>query len=301
MDRFLMDLEALADRLYGKYALILSELYGHTYDLAALNRLAKERPALRIIDMAMTVPTEPLLGRMERNDFAVVSFGMGKCLYAGWGGVAFTRDGALANEVRRLRDLSLVPGNVKLSFERIAQISFRTAVHNLGLYGLGKKLHGNPSESEDIYPRHERRSTEALPVYWKAPSTYLDRRLILHNLRLSHRNADLRCAQASRYREHLQNVNGVTLPEHSQYPLSFFTVRVRAENRSLFQNALSRRGISVGTLFGVGSYLSSELFPNAHCIAREVLNLPINTALKDNDIDRICESIDHCLSHQQFV
>ncbi len=299
---FLMDLTALAAASSGKYALVLSELYGLTYDLAALQSCALNPPAIRIFDMAMTVPTGPLLKRLTGNDFGVISFGLGKCFYAGWGGMGFTNDRALADEIRRRRDSCLAPVSLKLTLSRIVQIYVRTVVHYCGLYGIARILRRKPLAKEAAPQPPEQNSASVyqppagLPLPWKAPSTYLDRRLILYNLRHAHWHAELRLAQAARYHKNLQHVRGLGLPEHSNHPLSFYTIRVPAHTKKLIQDDLWQRKISTGTLFDPESHIQPEQFPNANRIAGEVLNLPINTTLKDRDIDQICQCVAQCAS-----
>src|SRR6185369_10185549 len=91
-----------------EHALVLSEPYGHAYDLEALDRASAVKPKIRIVDSALAVPHRALFARLRGNDFAVVSFGSGKTVYAGWGAMGFTRDAALAKEVRKIRDGMLV-------------------------------------------------------------------------------------------------------------------------------------------------------------------------------------------------
>jgi dTDP-4-amino-4,6-dideoxygalactose transaminase len=299
---FLLNVEALRPYLTGRYALVLSELYGHTYDLAAMAALSKNPPVIRIIDMAMTVPTQQLMARLKENDFGVISFGMGKCLYAGWGGMGFTNDEVLAHKIRRLRDQAVGPANLKLIGRRIVQIWGRTAIHNLGLYGAARWMQKKALAGK-APPRHQERKADGLDLttngwsaHCAAPSTYLDRQLILYNLQQSQWHAQLRCAQAARYRKNLQDVRGIVLPEESVFPLSFFTIRLRADVRKQVKEELWRKGISTGTLFAPERYLPPDQFPNANRLANEILNLPINPTLMDGDIDRICEGVATCVS-----
>ena len=99
-------------------ALVLCEVYGHTYNLAELERRAASTPAVRIVDMAMAVPCPALFQRLGSYDFGVISFGDGKSMYAGWGGIGFARERALAEAVRRLRDLALAQGDFPLLLRR---------------------------------------------------------------------------------------------------------------------------------------------------------------------------------------
>ncbi len=57
-------------------------------------------------------------------------------MYAGWGGIGFAHERALAEAVRRLRDLSLAQGHSKLLWQRALGIGLRTAAHYPWVYGL---------------------------------------------------------------------------------------------------------------------------------------------------------------------
>lgn len=95
-DGFLMDDQALLRSQSGKNALVLCEVYGHTYDLEQVSQSVPSHPLVRIVDMAMAVPHQKLFERMQTSDFAVISFGAGKSRYAGWGAVGVARSSALA-------------------------------------------------------------------------------------------------------------------------------------------------------------------------------------------------------------
>ena len=63
---FLMDPQVIRrDATNGRYALVLCEVYGHSYDLATLSKEVRVPPLIRIVDMAMTVPDAPLPSRLS--------------------------------------------------------------------------------------------------------------------------------------------------------------------------------------------------------------------------------------------
>src|SRR5437588_7753981 len=96
---FLMQPEALADSRSGTHALVFCETYGHCYERTQLEGEGSAAATVRIIDMAMSVPQRMLFERFRGNDFAVISFGAAKSMYAGWGAMGFTRDEGLAGAV----------------------------------------------------------------------------------------------------------------------------------------------------------------------------------------------------------
>lgn len=293
--RFLMDAAAIADAAVAPHALILCEMYGHTYDLAAVDSATRIIPRIRILDMAMTVPSGALLARLHGNDFAVISFGIGKCLYAEWGGMAFTRDAALAQEVRRLRDAGRSAAGPFLGLQRTLRILLRTAVATPEVFTLSRTVRRSIAPR----PRNIRGSKNAAtgakpgmaPAEWRLPSTRLDRQLIHRHLELSQWYTARRLALAARYHELLRNVPGIVQPPPSAQPLSHYTIRVSAAARAEIQSRLRAEGIAAGTLFEFGRYLSPQEFPNASAVAAEVLNLPLSVDLEAAQIEHIAAAV----------
>jgi len=302
---FLMDPDAVDKASSGKYAVVLSEMYGYTYDLCRLPSAAGIAPAVRIVDMAMTVPSRVLLGRLAGSDFGVSSFGVGKCMYAGWGGMGFTHDASLAKEVRSIRESFLAAGGAWLPLKRALLVLQRTAMHQLNLYRLyrfAKALRdglltrqGTQAPTRTGLSERWKRKDD-LSAEWRLPSSPVDRRLALHNLRQSEWYCRQRLALAARYHENLRDRQGITRPPSSIYPLSHYTLRVSAAARRLVQSCLWARGVAVGTIFDFPGYLSAEEFSNASLVASEVLNLPLNVNLSVADVDYISECVADCVT-----
>ncbi len=289
---FLLDPAAIANASSDHHGLVLCEMYGHTYDLRRLEATVRPQPAIRILDMAMTVPTRRLLERISGNDFGVVSFGIGKSMYAEWGGMGFTRDGFLAAEVRRLRDSCRVTGGPLLGAERTLRILLRTAVSTPEFFIFSRKMRASLSSQQT--PSKGALAAwrqSGLPAAWRFPSTELDRKLIGRHLQQSEWYAARRLALAARYAQNLQNVAGIIQPPFSQDPLSHYTIRVSAVARSAIRSRLRHGGIAAGTLFEFPTYLSRRDYPHASLVASEVMNLPLSVNLSPADVDRVCERL----------
>jgi len=295
-DLFLPDESAMGHPA-GGHAVIVSELYGHPADLERLARAPGPAPRLRVIDMAMSIPSAGLLERLRGNDVALVSFGPCKCLYAGWGAMAFTRDDALASALRRERDAALSRPTWRLALGRAAYLFTRTLAHHRLLYGrlrqrmepssLGESVRGAEVTAFPAAWRDDRdRSDE-----WRLPSTGVDRALIRHNLARTAAYVERRTALAERYRRNLRGAAGLVLPPESPWPLSHFTVRVAAGERARIRSALLSAGIDLGMVFGYPGHLAPRDYPNAARIASEILNLPINADLAPAEADRISEHL----------
>lgn len=293
-DTFLMDQASLASKTCDNCAVVLSEIYGYSYEPYSLDRDISVAPRLRIIDAAMTIPTPQVFKRLQGHDCVIFSFGIGKCLYAGFGGIVLTKDSALVGEIRKQRDARLRRETLMLMIMREAKIFCRTLAHARWLYGFLHKFRRPPSDLETFPSAWF--GGEGASEEWYLPSTHLDRKLVVHNLERRTELYERRVALARRYHENLAGVAGIILPGLSPYAMSHYTIRVPSQFRDGVQAALWRLGIDTGTLFMCPSYLSPERYPNTSRISRQVLNLPLDASLTNDDVDYICGCIIHCAS-----
>jgi len=312
-DSFGMESMALRTACGGDHALVLSEPYGHTYDLGQLAQRAASTPRIRIVDSAMAVPHRSLFDRLRGNDFAVVSFGAGKNTYAGWGAMGFTRDAALAAEVRNLRDALAAPRDLKLTLKRAASIGLRTAAQNPLVFSAARKLwyqasalRSKPSPPKAAAPSP---STTGFPTAWsdtktyspewRLPSTHVDRGLALRNLELAETVHAKRLELARRYHTNLASVKGLILPPVSPFALSHFTVRVNAGIRSRLKDQLLRRGVYTISLWAFNAHLNPQEFPNAYRLCWEVVSLPLSPWMSVRQVDEVCEVLIRCLGENE--
>jgi dTDP-4-amino-4,6-dideoxygalactose transaminase len=294
---FLMNRQSLAEKQVGDYAIVLCEIDGYTYDLSEVARLAAREPAIRIVDMAMTVPGREHFERLKDNDVAVISFGAGKCMYAGWGGMVFTRNIELANKVRQIRDASLARCHVTLFIKRSLRMIALNLMYKNVSYGVlkrikdAKRLRGQRIRSQpDSAPQYPSQNSP-ISEEWFLPTTYLDRRLMVHNLKNAEEYSKRRLLLAQRYNNNLKGVNSIICPQVSAYPMNYYTIRVKTDLRSLIYQCLCKDGIDAGMLFDFSRSISKEMFPCAYKVSCEVLNMPLNVDLNLSDIDRISESV----------
>ena len=298
-DGFLMGVESLRAAEQGQTCTVFCEVFGHVYDFSDQSRTgAKSERKSRIVDMAVTVPSRTLLGRLADNDIALLSFGAGKCMTSGWGGLGFTRDSGLAAEIRSLRDASLERETGRLRFTRSAKILAQTALYGRPFYGAARRFRDRPVVAKGRARTGAAHSAVGLDGtlggYWQLPSTGVDRRLCQHNLDRAGEYESKRLHDASRYRNNLGGVAGIHLPPSSDNALSHFTVRVSAQRRSEIRQCLWQAGVDVGTYFAFPSFLSRHDYPNSYRLSSQVLNLPLGPGLDDYDIDRISAVLISC-------
>lgn len=286
---FLMQPSFLTTQLGENCAVVLCEIYGYSYETYEIS----EVPRIRIIDAAMTVPIPQLFERVKDKDCGILSFGIGKCMYAGYGGMAVSRNRSLIDEIRTVRDAYLSQETLLLSIRRRIEITLRTLVHTRWLYGLLYKCRRPPSDLT-AFPSAWA-GDRSLSREWYLPSTSFDRRLVLHNLENRTQFVERRKQLARRYQQNLQGVAGVNLPRLSRDAMSHYTIRVSAKARDVIQNGLLSLGVDAGTLFRFPSYLVRDRYPNARRIGSEVLNLPLDASLTDEDVDYISECVIRCL------
>jgi dTDP-4-amino-4,6-dideoxygalactose transaminase len=281
--------------------IVLCEAYGHPYDLGHSGNSGVSAPPIRIIDMAMSVAEPARLARLGSHDFAVVSFGPGKSMYTGWGGIGFARDKNLAQSVREARDATLVRGGLKLAAGRSARTLLRTLAHNPAVYSLARKLYDRQPTSAPTATH----SATAMPsswlddrtmsAEWRLPATGSDRGLGLWNLKHSSGFAAVRANLAQRYNENLKSASNVIRPPPSEFALSHYTIRLSPEIRWRVKELLYRAGIYTVTLWGFLPHLDKNQFPNTFRLSSEVLNLPLSAWMSVHDVDFVCEKLVHCV------
>jgi dTDP-4-amino-4,6-dideoxygalactose transaminase len=292
-----MDEAAMKSAQVGNYALMLCEIYGYTYDLSQVTRQATTTPGIRIVDMAMTVPIRDHFDRLEDSDFAVTSFGAGKCMYAGWGGMGFTRDKVLADKVRRMRESSVSPCTLLLLFKRSFKIIAKNLFNAPIAYGFLKRMRDvkrsmwQNSDPESLVSMIYSVSQQPVSRQWYLPTTYVDRSLMLYNLEHIEQYCEYKKTLARRYHDNFDGVPGIIRPDSSLYALSHYPIRVESGIRPLLKKYLSKSGIDVGALYFFPTCLSESDYPNTSRITCEVLDLPLYVRLSLGDIDWICESV----------
>lgn len=308
-DGFLLEAGALRPTDSEPYAVLLSEVYGHTYDLVALRERGGAAPQLRLVDLAGGVLHPALLSRLEKSDIGLVSFGRGsKALYCGWGGMAFCPDARLGASLRALRDAEMSPASRKVSGEHWLHLLLVSLLRLPGVYGWKRRLQG--------IPRRRRSSAPAVPVSVAQPRQLpgpsrefrvlpgaLERRLLLNNLAQLPEHISRRLELVSRYRQNLRHHAPIVLPPESSDVLSHFTIRVPGSIRQGLVGALEERGIEAGRLFFfsyemleyrdfvVPSRFRPKQYPNTLRTASEVVNLPLFPSLTVSQVDWICETV----------
>ncbi len=271
-------------------AVILSEMFGQRFSVAELSQPLVSEAACRVFDMAMAIPTPQDMQRMKDADVTVLSFGLGKSLYAGWGGMALTHCRDTATELRRLRNAALRPAGVLSRTKWNAQLIARTAAHQPVIYRqlreLKQRKNGDQNSAEES--AFTRQSHE-----WHRPPTGYSATKSVENWNNTEQFSERRRQLCHEYSRQLgEAAVHIQLPESTHAALSHYSIRIHEHHRIPLRQHLWNNGIDVGTLFPFPEHLCSPSdFPNASSASKEVLNLPLSNQLTTEDVTKICNSI----------
>lgn len=291
-DGYLMSRDELCAAAQPGACLVLCEVYGLPYDENLLRATEETRPRLRVLDMAMGIPDPSRLARMLPNDVALFSFGFGKSLCAGGGGLACFRDAALAERVRGLRDAMIVEtssvARLLGDLSVLASVSIRTRL----LCRTAGRIAEVRRRREAAGPRRHGQSEVARPQYfgpeWTHAMPPLERRLALHNLGRAEASARIRRQQAELYFHSLQGTGLLRGVGERSLPESHFPISVPAVLRAPLRRYLRRCGIDAGEEFIFSGALKSATYPIARRASEKVLTLPLGERVSLADVRRIC-------------
>ncbi len=247
----------------------------------------------------MCMPEPNDFRRLKKGDAAVLSFGLGKCLYAGWGGLLLTRSPDFAARIRDLRNSLVARETRKTRLRHGLQVFASTAAHNRLLYGTGRgvaewrnrRARKAPSIATPVATSSDRIETE-LSREWTEPMTPLNRTLALANLRRAAEWRELRRRKAAAYYRCLASTAGLVRGiDGEMLPESHFPIRVAANVRSELRQYLARRGIDTATYFPLPQGLKRADFPNAARASDEVILLPLGRCIRKNEIEMVARHV----------
>ena len=294
-DSFLMSPEAIGAVAEPGCSLLLSEIYGIPYDSEAVEKRSGAHPALTVLDLAMCVPSAARMKRLSPNEVALYSFGWGKPMYAGWGGIACFRDPVLAGRAREIRDQWIVPPTLGLRFRHAYSVFQKVAMNQRLIYGLTHHQHLYRMLRKRAAPLQEQgcrqKSSGDMPPQWTRPMTAVNRKLALYSLRHITESSDLRRLQAEIYSRLLVEPGAVRGPAIDALPQSHFPVRIPAAVRDEMCDHLRGRGIDTGTLFPLPAGLSRDRYPHAARAADEVVTLPLGPSVSLDEVRMISDRV----------
>lgn len=236
-------------------AIIPVSLYGQPADMDAIQAIADKHNLKVIIDGAQSFGST-YKGKTDSNlgDISCTSFFPAKPLGCyGDGGAVFTNDDALADKMKSLR----LHGQTKRYYHKYI--------------GMGGRL-----------------DTIQAAVL---------------NVKLAHYSKDLVLRQevAKKYTNALKNNSNLVLPFVAEERTSAWAqYSIRVQNRDTLQEKLKEHGIPTAVHYPMPLHLQESFtylgykegdLPIAEKITQEIISLPMNPYLSDDEIDYICEKI----------
>lgn len=289
-------------RNHNEYGIVLSEVFGIRYHNSAANSFLRGA-GLRIFDMAMCIPTPQDIQRLVDSDVALISFGLGKSLYAGWGGMAFTKDRGMADSLRKCRDQDIRTDSLTVALRKTASVWLRTAAHSRSLYKFSRRAVSSRTEVVAASEHHLASASAPEKLHtaeWRQSPASFHLKLAAANLKQSHTFGQDRLFYSNIYRSELTrltlNTSGndaalLTLPPECNDAMSHFSVRVGGGLRDELRTCLWQNGIDTATLFPFPAAADAATSPNAYRLTQEILGLPLSNGLGEHNIRRICSLI----------
>jgi dTDP-4-amino-4,6-dideoxygalactose transaminase len=253
----------------------------------------------------MCIPQAADFQRLTANDCAVVSFGLGKCLYAGWGGLLLTQNSEQASRVRELSRRMVAEDSLSNRCRHAFEVLARTTAHLRILYGLGRKLADWRNRPSTRSPVVQQPAPEEMPQQpmidpdrsrgqgrsreWREPMTTLNRKLARRNLIVAEEAIDLRRRQAEIYRRILEPSKTLFVAGSESLPQSHFPIGIASGMRSEFRRLLASEGIDTGTYFPFPRSLQRSIYPNASRAADEVVLLPLGPCVSQREVEVIAK------------
>jgi len=282
--------------------LLLSEVYGIPYHPQLIEEKSGIKPHLRILDLAMCIPSLERMKQLKPKDVALFSFGWGKPMYAGWGGIACFHDPELAGRVRDIRDRWNLGESLALSFGRACRTFFRVIANQRSIYRISHQRHlyhlyeavrlkRNQNAKKRCAPPNPAFSEREASPEWTRPMTPLNRKLALNNMRNAMRDIKLRRNQAEIYYRLLVEPGLVSGTNINCLPQSHFPIRVTPDVRDRMRDFLRGKGIDTGKLFPFPCGLDRSSYPNASKAADEVVTLPLGPSITSDEIKLIAECV----------
>jgi dTDP-4-amino-4,6-dideoxygalactose transaminase len=252
------------------------------------------QPVIRVVDMGSMAPTPRLFSRLAKGDWAVVSLGVAKCLYSGWGALGFTDDEALARDVRSIRSTHMRQERLGWTLLHAFKVTRKALLNQRRIYPWATRLRtslSKLSQSKSIGSARVCADNMGLSAReWSEPMTFFDRKLAMRNLSILEKFQEIRMRIVRRYQELFSGASKIRQVQHPGECISHYVVRVESSVRERMRYSLFARGVDTGILYPYPSHLLPAAYPKSKTLSDEILNLPLHTGLCIEDVDFIASN-----------
>ena len=277
-------------------AILVQHTYGIAGPVAELVALARRNGWLVFEDCALALNSYSDRYRLGSfGDAAIFSFEMTKTVTGGWGGLALVHDAAIAKRIAISH--AILP---KLGFGSVAreavQIMLSTVLFKPEIFGIGKyavallyrfglfRTSGHPLG-------------EHPPQGWSYRLPKFHASLIARQLDRLDVATVARSAIAARYRRWLAEGKGVDIDTGQTSGAALIRFPILIDDPGVLVAAARRRGFELGRWFdapvapmpdppSIASYQWGSC-PRAEQVARQVVNLPLDPRMTDDDVVRL--------------
>ena len=291
-------------------AVVIQHTYGIPADVVSITELARRRGIFVIEDSALALGSAPDNKQLgHHGDAAVFSFELSKTISAGWGGLA---------QINRGDDIHPIPKLEQIR-ETAGILDRKTASRRLCQAGLSRFLYSPNAIRVGAYLLAAlfkiglfRRSADCGGKSGDPPGKFLAAHSgghwrVLSNQLLRLDNAVQHSNQVSKLYGRVLEERGIgqadPIRDHPGACLIRFPLQVRQPDRAI--DFFGRHGIELGRWFDypiserpveLSTYhYTAGQCPIAEHISDHVINLPVNSRMSPDDVDRACTTLNRFL------
>jgi perosamine synthetase len=310
-DTYNMNLDQLKQAITPQTRVILAvHMYGYPLDVAAIRSTAGDDRIMIIEDSALAPLHFSSGDNGQGSDLTLFSFGRGKPLTSGEGGMMATNSAALYEKIKTYRDQEMNQRRFKPYTRHWSRLAIDYILFRQGPYALWHQVRSRSRPGKAAGPRKTTPATP--PIEYLPPDigqVYSDIQARLGLVQLGKLDQILakRRRLAQIYDQELAGLPGIhPAPVIPTATYAYYTIRIPRRNEYSFWQRMLDRGITVDRAYG---YALPELkpyrtfaegtYPCATQVAREVVNLPCYPHLTEVEARHIATCVRECLHETQ--
>lgn len=267
---------------------LATHVFGIPCDIEEITGVSRQHGVLLVEDAAPAIGATfrgQAVGRF--GDAAIISFQSTKVISGGTGGALLTDDDELAQEVGRLSQAAIAPGDCLGSFTKAVARKMATNSWIYPATQFGYRILHDEQMFEVVPPQTE------IPARFLTPCSRFCCALVLRQLDRLEWNLSRRRKLAQMYQDELARHPELTLPVIPEdCSPAWIQFPILVDNKRAFYKHMQRNGVDLSWTFRYSCADSYGLdgFPNAQKAAKTVLGLPTYPSLSDEHAHLICNA-----------